>query len=156
MENREVFQGPGQNMRLHQGPFWKYDPRRKDRGKKKRREGQSGGENCLGPEHLPPALAVPLCSDLPVAGPLSLGPLLKCFLLKETFLTTPVRPAPAPPLVVFHVSLSPSDHHCAVYLFVYFIITYLQLMQCELPEGQNFVLGISISLIPQIRCSVNS
>lgn len=48
----EVSQGPGQNMCLHQGPFWKCDPRRNDRGKKKRRE----GENCPDLECLPPVL----------------------------------------------------------------------------------------------------
>ena len=120
-------------MCLHQGPFWKYDPRRKDRGKKRRREGQSGGENCPGPERLAPTLAVPLCSDLPVAAPLSLRPLLKCLLLKETFLSTPALPVPAPPPVESFVSACPLQiiiiiHHCAVYLFVYFIMTYLQLI----------------------------
>lgn len=37
--NRELFQGPGYNICLQQGPIWKCDSKRKkDRGRKKRRK----------------------------------------------------------------------------------------------------------------------
>lgn len=47
MGNREVFQGPGHNICLHQGPIWKCDSKKKkDRGRKKeeRGEGEKGAK----------------------------------------------------------------------------------------------------------------
>lgn len=147
MENRDVFQCPVRTRTCIKDCFGNVTQEGRTEGRREGGRDRAGEESCLRPEHLPPTLAVPLCSDLPMAAPLGLGPLLQTF--------PPQRNLPdcscscSSSCRVFHVSLSPSDHHyypslCC--LFVCFVITYLQLIQCELPEGQSFVLGLSISL----------
>ena len=145
MENRDVFQCLVRACACIKDCFGNVTQEGRREGRRERGRDRAGVESCLRPEHLPPALAVPLCSDLPVVAPLSLRPLLQTF--------PPQRNLPdcSSSCRAFHVSLSPSDHHYYPSLccfFVYFIITYRQLTQCELPEGQSSVLGISISLTP--------
>lgn len=41
--NREVFQDPGQNMCLHQGPFWKCDSRKNGQREEEKKEGREEG-----------------------------------------------------------------------------------------------------------------
>lgn len=69
--------------------------------------------------------------------------LLKRYLLREPF---PGHPSYS------HVSMLPSEHHChtsyVIYLFVYLVVVYLHPLECELPEGKDFILCTSLSLAP--------